>query len=219
MRDVMTNAIFAGAARGSVLLVAALLVGGPMRRASAARRHTIIFAAIVAQLMVPLFTLIPDRVADAVVPRSVTATVTTARSALAFMPPIVEIPRADAGSAAEADVVRPPTPLLAIIWMAGASLFALWMFGGRIRVSRMTSSGVPERAIKVPMRHVEQHRCWASGDGAVLLSSAIRVPVTWGVFRPRICCLSMRWPGTASGCGSSCCTRPPMFAAVTRARS
>lgn len=182
----LTNAIIASAVRGSILLTAALLLVVLMRRASAARRHTILLGAIVAQLLIPLFGLVPAGITDALVPRSVAAKVATAESVVGLTPRVVAT-RSDLEPTAASDAVASSASLLPFTWMAGAFLFALWAIGGRVRVARMTSSALPESAVNVRDAAVSATRLLGERRPIrLLLTNAIRVPVTWGIFRPRI---------------------------------
>jgi beta-lactamase regulating signal transducer with metallopeptidase domain len=183
----LTSVIIGSAARGAVLLALAFALLWSARRNSAARRHAILLGAIVAQLLIPLFAMAPGDVAASFVPQSVAVKVGSAESALAVNRPVAASVRPAAAGRPVADPAMPPAQSLFLAWLAGATIVALWVIGGQMRVRRAAGSPLTPNAAAIhdtaraAARMVGEHRAIR-----LLLSDATRVPMTWGIVRPTI---------------------------------
>jgi TonB family protein len=164
--------------RSSVVLLAGLAVSALLRGRSAALRHCVLAAAIVAAAAVaPLGRVLPAW--DLQVRASATEPPPASGPPLTAAPTVVKeqppAPRAGA------------LPLLAIVWAAGCGISALALLAGFARVLRIASRAVPVadgRWLRIAeevsvtyglRRHV-----------AVLQTDAPDLLATWGLFRPRV---------------------------------
>jgi TonB family protein len=171
--------LFAVAIRSSIVLLAALAVYLLLRRRSAAMRHRVLAAGIVASaIVVPLVLVAPSWVVP--VPQPAAVVFETGPDAVQVLPS-VESPRTPA-STAEA-VAR----FVPIVWGAGVAAGALLLVVGLARLAWITARAVP--LVTGP---------WPGLVEDVTARYGIRRPVrllrtdrhdtiaTWGVFRPRV---------------------------------
>jgi beta-lactamase regulating signal transducer with metallopeptidase domain len=184
----MVGVIAASAARGAVVLVVALLLLAAMRRASAARRNGVMLGALAAQLLIPFFTIVPDVVAERIVPAAIAHRVGAIEAAIVpAAPRPAAIDRQAPTGGLVPDTRWPAARIALLVWAIGAAAATAWMIGARARVWWMTCRLVPLGS--GPLRDAADAAARALGIRrgiVVLVSDMVRLPVTWGVARPRI---------------------------------
>lgn len=168
--------------KASIVMLIALAAVGGLRRQSAALRHWILSAAVVAAMAAPLLGLVTPAWHVPIGPGAIA----TAPSLVASrpMPP----PRPDAAVPAVAPAARPGTgPIIAATWIAGAGVSVLILLVGLGRLAWIASSA----------RRITDGR-WAVAADEIAREYGLRRPVTilqsdhpallvtWGFVAPQV---------------------------------
>jgi TonB family protein len=182
----LMSLLLEGTVKASIVILAALIAVACLRRQSAALRHWILSAAIVAATVAPLLGLVTPswRVPVGAIPRPLVATAAPSATTVAPTPTAREtsgvqsIARASLPGAA---------PLIAATWIAGAGVSLLILLVGLCRLAWVASSA----------RRVADGR-WAASAEDVAREYGLRRPVvllqsdhpallvTWGFVQPKV---------------------------------
>jgi carboxyl-terminal processing protease len=205
--------LLTGAAlKGTILLLAALVLAGCCRRASAASRHLVWSLALTSLVAVPLVSWLlpawsmpwsvpvapsPDARGQFLVildEPAQTGDVLASTSPGSLRP----APSGHGATSESAAPVQdapmgalPASVALVSFWLAGALLSALWFLGAWVSLRRLASSCVPVGKAAAPSdASLLQTLSEAARDLGVrrsvrlLLSSRRAIPMTWGLWRP-----------------------------------
>jgi len=197
----VAGVIAPGAVRGSVVLALAFVLLAASRRASAALRHAILAAALLAQLAIPLVAAIPNERVRPRLPSSVAVRMDRAASVLRrdlatmVMPWNPAARRADrevSGGTAAADVKAMPNgrtigDLLVIFWGAGLAIVAMCMIAARLHVGRARAGheAAGDGKLRAAMGEA-MHAMGVARAVELLIGRAGAVPMTYGIVRPVI---------------------------------
>jgi beta-lactamase regulating signal transducer with metallopeptidase domain len=205
MRDLLGSRLLEAAARGAVVLLAALVLTALLHRRSAATRHAIWVGAIAVQLMLPVLALWGPRwhvaapeAMSALVPvrdlgTSLTDTVATPRQIAT--PDRVPAMRDSAPRAPNVSDVRAPTPaprrsvsarsVWIGLWALGAAVVLLRLAIGTVLVARLARHGtrVDDGGwLSLAQRLATTLRI--QRPLILLRGTRVGVPITWGVVYP-----------------------------------
>jgi TonB family protein len=199
----MTGVLIESVLKISVILAAALALTALLRRSSAATRHWILAASIVAAAAMPLLQVVapqwsgpltaPWLASDRIALRPVTAG-TTAANLGVNAPPALATPMID-----RAVDARAFHSVLPAIWIAGSVVMLALLAVGLARLVWLTRTAAPirdgewQRALPEMLRHADVHQMVTVRE-----SPAPGVLVAWGAIRPQIIlpASSRMWPAS-----------------------
>lgn len=178
------------AAKGTLLLMLAMLTTLLIRRTAAGLRHAVWSLALLMLLLVPAVSLLPGlRVtvpASALPVGLLPADVAPLAAATATATGIEAAP-VQVGAGPDTTGAAMPPALLLQVWAAGALAVLLWLAVGRLALHRILAGArqLDGEAWTEPLRDA----AWlvdARTDVRLYSSDAVRMPVTWGLARPVI---------------------------------
>jgi beta-lactamase regulating signal transducer with metallopeptidase domain len=173
----------------TAILTLAFLIAAAMRRASAASRHVVWMAALVAVVMVPVVAMwapplpirLPSPAAAPDVSVSQSARIARETIAASVMPnsttPVMPV------SLTPTDPVR----IISGIWTGGSALLLLFHAWGAFRARRMSRDATTVDDARILTRAADlAARLHVRRPVRVLTVSDNRMPVTWGAIRPAL---------------------------------
>ncbi len=178
--------LFACSVKATVLLVLTILTVSPLRRRSAALRHQVWAVGILASLALPVLTFL--------LPAWHSAVLGDAAGFLSLAHPVAAHPNSQRLPSMVVDAAS-ASPLLSqlrgwlvLSWAVGALLIVLRLLGGLARAAWVSAHSVTVTADDWVGSLADISRSLEIGRRVpvLLCSDPAAMPVTWGVFRPRI---------------------------------
>lgn len=185
------------ALRTSAILLAASAACAMLRRASAATRHLVLHASVVAVLLAPLLLPVTPAFDAPLLPalrdgvaRIAPAAIDSTRLSVSQEPaaaPTHDVGRNGTAALSRAAIGdRTAASIAARVWIAGSVLCALWFLAGWIRAARIVRGASPVH----PSWHIELSDVCAKlqirGEVGLLLVAENTSPVVTGLFKPTI---------------------------------
>jgi beta-lactamase regulating signal transducer with metallopeptidase domain len=176
--------LLAGILRGAVLLGAVLLVLPLFRRQSAAIQHAILCAAIAAQVVIPILTVVSPAPIARLVPETVSAAMIEAQARVGIEVSPVSV--ATSSEAADRNAI-PVARVALFVWLTGFAALIAWMLYGRIYMRRLVSGLAPLRNEKlVNALDLARSDLRVRRPVTLLKGGDFFVPVTLGLVYPVI---------------------------------
>ena len=173
-------------AKATVLLVAALVVLQLLRRTSAAVRHALCVCAMTGVLALPVIVNVVPQWRVAVLPGDAASVLPVVVGPPEPLPMKDGLERGGDVGASPARGASPSLPWMTLLWSGGVAAVLLWLFAGRVVLTRVRTRAVRVRGAWADALAAESADLGIRRDVRVLFSADVTAPLTWGVLQPTI---------------------------------
>jgi TonB family protein len=184
--DLTLAFLFACSVKTTLVLAVAWMIVPALRGQSAALRHLVWTAAVLASLMIPFLTLLLPAWHSAALGHA--SEMLSRQHAVAPTTKVESLPAMLVEAGVSSPLVTSMTDLLLFIWAVGVLLFVLRLLAGLVRLKRTSAhaKSCSHKAWVSWASELAARRGLASRARLLQCADPLAMPLTWGIFRPQI---------------------------------
>lgn len=184
--DLTLAFLFACSAKATLVLAVARMMVAGLRGQSAALRHLVWTAAVLASLLIPFLTLVLPAWHSTALGHA--SEMLSRRHAVAPTTKVASLPAMLVEAGVSSPLITRLTDLLLLVWAVGVLLFVLRVLAGLVRLKRTSTlaKSCSHKDCVSWATELAGRPGLASRARLLLCADPLAMPLTWGIFRPQI---------------------------------